>query len=266
MQLYQGDCLEVMKMIPDNSIDLVLCDPPYGTTHCEWDKALDLDALWKEYRRICKEHCAILLFSAQPFTSELIMSNRKDFRYEIIWEKTQPSGFLNAKRMPLRNHENIVVFYQKLPTYNPIKHKAKNPKTIGRKKVNGTQAKQYNSYITGRYEWTETGERMPTDVIQFSNWNGARFGDTSKAVKHSTTKPVPLLEYLIKTYSNEGDMVLDNTMGSGSTGVACVNTNRDFIGIELTEHFFGIAYERINEATGQGVQKPQSEQMTIFDL
>lgn len=237
-----------MKEIPDKSIDMILCDLPYGTTRCKWDSVIPFESLWGQYNRIIKDNGAVLLFSAQPFTSELIMSNRKCFRYEIIWEKTQPTGFLNAKRMPLRNHENIVVFYRKLPTYNPIKHKAKNPKTIGRKKVNGTQAKQYNSYITGKYEWTETGERMPTDVIKFSNWNGARFGDISKAVKHPTTKPVPLLEYLIKTYTNEGETVLDNCMGSGSTGVACVNTGRDFIGIELQDEYFQIAKDRIEKA------------------
>lgn len=237
-----------MKEIPDKSVDMILCDLPYGTTRCKWDSVIPFEPLWGQYNRIIKDNGAVLLFSAQPFTSELIMSNRKCFRYEIIWEKTQPTGFLNAKRMPLRNHENIVVFYRKLPTYNPIKHKAKNPKTIGRKKVNGTQAKQYNSYITGKYEWTETGERMPTDVIKFSNWNGARFGDTSKAVKHSTTKPVPLLEYLIKTYTNEGETVLDNCMGSGSTGVACVHTGRDFIGIELQDEYFQIAKDRIEKA------------------
>ena len=139
-----------MKQIPDKSVDMILCDLPYGTTRCKWDSVIPFEPLWGQYNRIIKDNGAVLLFSAQPFTSELIMSNRKCFRYEIIWEKKQPTGFLNAKRMPLRNHENIVVFYRKLPTYNPIKHKAKNPKTIGRKKVNGTQAKQYNSYITGK--------------------------------------------------------------------------------------------------------------------
>ena len=237
-----------MKGIPNKSVDMILCDLPYGTTQCKWDTIIPFEPLWGQYDRIVKDNGAILLFSSQPFTSELIMSNRKMFRYEIIWEKTQPTGFLNAKKMPLRNHENIIVFYKKLPTYNPIKHKAKNPKTIGRKKVNGTQAPQYNSYITGKYEWTETGERMPTDVIHFSNWNGARFGDTSKTIKHPTSKPVSILEYLIRTYTNEGETVLDNCMGSGSTGVACVQTGRDFIGIELDDNYFEIAQKRIYEA------------------
>ena len=261
MQLYQGDCLEIMKGIPDNSIDMILCDLPYGTTHCEWDKTIDFEQMWKQYRRVRKPNGAILLFSAQPFTTDLIMSNRNEFRYEIIWQKTLPSGFLNAKRMPLRSHENIAVFYKKLPTYNPIKHKADNPKQIGRKKTNGTQAKQYNDYMVGEYEWIETGERMPTDVIKFSNWNGARFGDTSNAVKHPTTKPVHLLEYLIKTYTNKGDTVLDNCMGSGSTGVACINTDRHFIGIELNADFFQIAQDRINEA----IKQHSNKQMTLLD-
>jgi len=247
IRLLHGDCLELMKDIPDKSIDMILCDLPYGLTHCDWDIPLDMKSMWNQYKRIIKDHGAILLFSIQPFTSELIQSNRKMFRYEIIWQKTQPSGFLNAKRMPLRNHEIIAVFYKHLPTYNPQKRKVQ-AKQIGRKKVNGTKAKQYNDYIVGKWEWTETGERMPTDVITFSNWNGALFGKIDKAVKHPTQKPVPLLEYLIKTYTNEGDTVLDNCMGSGSTGVACVNLNRNFIGMELKREYFEISRERIDNA------------------
>ena len=251
IELLNGDCLELMRDIPDKSIDMIICDLPYGLTHCDWDIPLDMEAMWKQYKRIIKDHGAILLFSIQPFTSDLIQSNRKMFRYEIVWQKTQPSGFLNAKRMPLRNHEIITVFYRHLPTYNPQKRKVQS-KQIGRKKGNGTKAKQYNDYIVGKWEWTETGERMPTDVITFSNWNGALFGKTDKAVKHPTQKPIPLLEYLIKTYTNEGDTVLDNCMGSGSTGVACVNTGRDFIGIELQDEYFQIAKERIERANHDG--------------
>lgn len=247
VKLIQGDCLEVMKGIPAGSVDMILCDLPYGLTHCDWDIPLDMESMWAGYKRIIKDHGAILLFSIQPFTTDLIQSNREMFRYEIIWQKTQPSGFLNAKRMPLRNHENIVVFYKRLPTYNPQKRKVQS-KQIGRKKSNGTKAQQYNDYIIGKYEWVETGERMPTDVVTFSNWNGALFGKTDNATKHPTQKPVPLLEYLIKTYTNEGDTVLDNCMGSGSTGVACVNTNRNFIGIELDPEYFKIAERRIAEA------------------
>lgn len=170
------------------------------------------------------------------------------WRYDIIWEKTQPTGFLNAKKMPLRKHEIICVFYRHLPTYNPQKSKKADAKDIGRKKVNGTQAQQYNPYIIGKYEWVETGERYPTDVIRFSNWNGALFGNTDKTIKHPTVKPVPLCEYLIKTYTNPGETVLDPTMGSGSTGVACANTGRNFIGMELDAGYFEIARKRIEEA------------------
>lgn len=184
----------------------------------------------------------------------MINSNRKEFRYEIIWQKTQPLGFLNAKRMPLRSHEVLTVFYKRLPVYNP-QMRVIDRNDIGRTKTNGTKAKQYNDYMTGTYEWKETGKRVPTDVVQFSNWNGALFGKTDKAVKHPTAKPVPLLEYLIKTYTNEGETVLDSCMGSGSTGVACVNTGRNFIGIELDCHYFEVARERIMKAVAEKVDE-----------
>lgn len=273
INLMQGDCLELMRDIPGGSVDMVLCDLPYGTTQCKWDVVIPFEPLWYEYNRIIKHNGAILLFSVQPFTTDLINSNRKMFRYEIIWSKTQPLGFLNAKKMPLRAHENILVFYKKLPTYNPIKHKVeredlgrvhggKNGKLyeqyIGHKrknseyKINGLGAYGgINRNIAETYEYIETGERYPTDIVKFSNWNGALFGRTNKAVKHPTQKPVPLLEYLVKTYTNDGETVLDNCMGSGSTGVACVNTNRNFIGMELDQQYFEIAKKRIEEAQAQ---------------
>ena len=243
-QLLLGDCIELMKDIPDGSIDMVLCDLPYGITKCAWDKVIPFSDLWGGYNRVVKENGAIVLFSAQPFTTDLINSNKKNFKYEIIWEKTQPSGFLNAKKMPLRNHENIVVFYKHLPTYNPQMRKVE-ANQIGRKKTNGTKAQQYNDYMVGTYMWEETGKRFPTDVIHFSNWNGALFGKTDKATKHPTQKPVSVCEYLINTYSNPGDTILDNAMGSGSTGVACRNTGRNFIGIEIDPEYYRIAVERI---------------------
>ena len=250
MELYRGDCLELMKNIPDGSVDMVLCDLPYGTTHCEWDKRIPFPPLWEQYKRVSKKNAAIVLFSSQPFTTDLINSNRKMFRYEIIWEKTLPTNFLNAKKQPLRNHENIVVFYRKVPTYQPIKRVV--PRNdIGRKRTNSGAANQYNEFRNGSYQYTEDGTRFPTDVIKFSSWNGALFGKTENATKHPTQKPVPLLEYLIKTYTNEGDLVLDNCMGSGSTGVACINTGRDFIGIEKDEKYFSIAQERIERAREQ---------------
>lgn len=248
MELLNGDCLELMKNIPDKSIDMVLCDPPYGTTACKWDIPLPLKQLWEQYDRITKKNAAILLFSAQPFTTDLICSNRKNFRYEIIWQKTQAVGFLNANKMPLRAHENILVFYKKLPTYNPIKTSV-NRNDIGRVKVKQGGVKCSQLYrTTNRPIWVETGSRYPTDVIKFSNWNGTLFGNNVSHVKHPTAKPVDLLEYLIKSYSNPGDTILDNCMGSGSTGVACVNTNRDFIGIELDDKYFSIAKDRIEAA------------------
>lgn len=168
------------------------------------------------------------------------------FRYEIIWEKTQKTGFYNANKMPLKGHENILLFYKKLPTYNPQKY------TVDRKDVGRVRNKKADRCVlyghVNAQDWVETGERYPHDVIHFSNWNGALFGKTDKATKHPTQKPVPLLEYLIKTYTNEGDIVLDNCMGSGSTGVACVHTNRQFIGMELDPRYFEIASKRINEA------------------
>ncbi len=246
MQLYNGDCLEIMKQIPDESIDMILCDLPYGTTRCEWDRVIPFEPLWEQYKRIIKNNGAILLFSSQPFTTDLINSNRKMFRYEIIWKKTQKSGFYNANKMPLRAHENICVFYKKLPTYNPIKQQV-DRRDIGRIRTEkGRRGTHYGPSSACQY--IEDGTRYPTDVVEFSNWNGALFGKTDKATKHPTQKPIPLLEYLIKTYTNEGDLVLDNCMGSGSTGVACVNTKRDFIGIELDEDFFRIAEDRISAA------------------
>lgn len=246
IRLSHGDCLELMKEIPDKSIDMILCDLPYGLTHCDWDIPLDMRSMWGEYKRIIKDHGAILLFSIQPFTSDLIQSNKRMFRYEIVWEKTQKTGFYNANKMPLKAHENILVFYKKLPTYNPQKYTVER-KDIGRIRNEKADRCVLYGHVEAQ-DWVETGQRYPHDVIHFSNWNGALFGKTDKATKHPTQKPVPLLEYLIKTYTNEGDTVLDTCMGSGSTGVACVNLNRDFIGMELKQEYFNTATERINDA------------------
>lgn len=240
MKLLQGDCLELMKNIPDNSIDMILCDLPYGRTQNRWDKAIPFEPLWEQYERIIKENGAILLFGMQPFSSALIMSNQKLFRYEWIWKKTLPKGHLNAKKMPMRAHESINVFYKKLPTYNPQMthgHKRKVATTHYVKEADGSGC--YGKEV--RNTSYDSTSRYPLDVQEFSN------GDQTKKF-HSTQKPVPLLEYLIKTYTNPGDLVLDNCMGSGSTGVACVNTGRNFIGIELDENFFNIAKSRIEAA------------------
>ena len=220
-----------MKNIPDKSIDMILCDLPYGTTHNKWDNVIPMEPLWKQYNRIIKDHGAIVLFSQMPFGASLIMSNPKMFRYEWIWEKNQAVGFLNAKKMPLRKHENILVFYKHLPTYNP-QGLIKLDEPIQEK---GSANRNGKNYGVADKSFIRTHTNYPTDIITFSKDSGY----------HPTQKPVDLLEYLIKTYTNEGDTVLDNCMGSGSTGVACVNTNRDFIGMELNEEYFKIACGRI---------------------
>lgn len=256
MDLKQGDCLELMKDIPSKSIDLILCDLPYGTTRNKWDSVLDLDSLWEQYNRIIKDHGAILLFAQTPFDKVLGVSNLKHLRYEIIWQKTAPTGFLNAKKMPMKAHENILVFYKKLPTYNPQKtqghtrkvaSKESRAKSIERQKLKvDNKDSNYNLYGESSTGYDST-ERYPLSVQVFAK-------DQQKENYHPTQKPVALLEWLIRTYTNEGDLVLDNCMGSGSTGVACVNTNRDFIGIELTEQYFKIAQSRIEKAVKKKVE------------
>lgn len=231
IDLRQGDCLEVMKDIPDKSIDMILCDLPYGTTRNKWDSVIPLDKLWEQYERIIKDTGAIVLFSQMPFAAELTHSNLKLFKYEWIWEKDNGTGFLNAKKMPLKKHENILVFYKKLPTYNPQMRTGFKPY----KCKQGRHSTNYGAYEQGHI--TESnGERYPIDIIEFKKDTGL----------HPTQKPVALLEHLIKTYTNENETVLDNCMGSGSTGVASINTNRNFIGIEMDEKYYKIACERIN--------------------
>ena len=235
--LKRGDCLELMKEIPDKSIDMILCDLPFGqTARNKWDSVIPFDLLWKQYNRIIKDNGAIVLFANGMFTADLIESNRKMWRYNLVWEKAQPTGFLNANRMPLRAHEDICVFYKKLPTYNPQKttgHSRKVTKAEHRK--NCKDSPDYNEFgLTS----SDSTERNPRSVLRFPK-------DIQKSAVHPTQKPVALLEYLIKTYTNEEDTVLDNCMGSGSTGVACVNTERKFIGFELDSHFYEIAQERI---------------------
>lgn len=239
MELIQGDCLEVMKNIPSASVDMILCDLPYGTTCNKWDTCLNLGRLWEQYKRIIKDNGAIVLFSQMPFTAALVMSNPKMFRYEWIVEKSLATGFLNAKRMPMKAHENVLVFYKKLPTYNAQMTKGK-PYSITRRDIGGQYLHDFESIET-----KNEGTRCPRDVLR-DLWQPYCGGK----MYHPTQKPVPLLEYLIKTYTNEGDTVLDNCMGSGSTGVACVNTKRDFIGVEIDENYFDIARRRINDTTG----------------
>ena len=257
-RIYNEDCLEGMKRIPDGSVDMVLCDLPYGTTILKWDICLPFDKLWEQWLRVCKSNAAIVLFSAQPFATDLINSNRKMFRYEIIWKKTMGTGFFNAKKCPLRLHENILLFYNKLPTYNPQKVIKDNAIGVGRRRGN-SDFKKTNGGFVGKvrkekaetYYYEEKGWRYPTDVIEFSNWNGALFGNTDRSVKHPTQKPVDLCEYLIKTYTNEGETVLDACMGSGTTAVACINQGRNFIGFELDENYWQISQQRVSEAIQQ---------------
>lgn len=250
IDLKQGNCLELMKEIPSKSIDLILCDLPYGTTKNKWDSVIDLELLWKQYNRIIKDNGVILLFAQTPFDKVLGVSNLENLRYEIIWQKTAPTGFLNAKKMPMKAHENILVFYKKLPTYNPqmtkghprkVSSKSSRKKSVERhQEKSEVLASNYNSYGESQVDYDST-ERYPLSVQVFAK-------DQQKENYHPTQKPVALLEWLLRTYTNEGDLVLDNCMGSGSTGVACVNTNRNFIGMELTEQYFEIAKERIEKA------------------
>ena len=235
--LLHGDCLELMKGIPSGSIDMILCDLPYGTTRNKWDCVIPIEKMWEEYKRIIKENGAIVLFSAEPFTSILITSNVKWFRYDLIWAKTQGSDFLNANRKPLRSHENICVFYKKQPTYNAQKTSGKPYKA----KSGETTSSNFGEFNGNYHTDNKDGKRYPLTIL---NFNGAH----NKGKVHPTQKPVSLLEYLIRTYTNEGEIVLDNCMGSGSTGVACINTGRKFIGMELNEKYFEIAKQRINDA------------------
>lgn len=233
-KIYNDDCLVGMQNIPDNYIDCVICDLPYGTTQNEWDSIIPLDELWEQYKRICKPNAAIVLFSQQPFTAKLIMSNIKMFRYEWIWEKDNSTGFLNAKRMPLKIHENILVFYESLPTYNPIMRTGFKPYFSKRKKPQTTNYRYFKAISSG----SEDGSRYPIDIIQFNK---------DKDTFHPTQKPVKLVEYLITTYTNEGDIVLDNCTGSGTTAIAAINTNRRYIGFEKDETYFKLAEKRIKE-------------------
>lgn len=233
IDLRQGDCLEVMKDIPDKSIDMILCDLPYGTTACKWDVIIPFDKLWEQYNRIIKDNGAIVLFGSEPFSSKLRMSNIKNFKYDWVWNKKLAGNGILAKKQPLKIHEIVSVF--NTTRYNPqmTKGKMRKKMTGGIKESEITGGNSVaKEYVNDLY--------YPISIQEFS------IAGMRKGRLHPTQKPVALLEYLIKTYTNEGDMVLDNCMGSGSTGVACVNTNRNFIGIELDENYFNIAKERIN--------------------
>lgn len=237
MQLMKGDCLEEMKKIPDGSVDMILCDLPYGTTQNKWDSVIPLGELWVEYRRICLG--AIVLTAAQPFTSALVMSNLDEYKYQWVWDKANSTGFLNAKKQPLRQTEDVCVFYSSQPVYNPQMEIRGKPRSKGGyNKDGGTE--NYGLFHDVK-SWNN--EYYPTNLLRISNAG-------RKGKVHPTQKPVALMEYLIRTYTNEGDVVMDNCMGSGTTGVACAKTGRKFIGIEQDDKYFDIAKSRIEQAMG----------------
>lgn len=239
IDLKQGDCLELMKEIPYKSIDLILCDLPYGTTACKWDSVIPFDKLWEQYNRIIKNNGAIVLFGAEPFSSCLRMSNIKNYKYDWVWKKPNSTTPNLAKIQPMRIYELISVFYKKQPIYNPQMREGK-PYTWNSKRSGGEAS---NIQYAQDKAIINNGTRYPINILEFGQERGL----------HPTQKPVPLLEYLIKTYTNEKETVLDNCMGSGSTGVACINTNRNFIGYELDEKYFQTAKERIEGVIKNGI-------------
>ena len=237
--LYCGNCLEIMKSIEEASVDLICCDLPYGTTRCAWDVVIPFEPLWEQYRRIIKPNGAILLFATEPFASQLRLSNLEWYKYDLYWKKEKPTNFMNLKKRAGKVTENICVFYKEQPTYNPqmVKYNGKPVKNSPKGRFNSEVSSKWNRQIT---PYIDTGYRYPCDILEFRR---EKLGSTV----HPTQKPLALVEYLLKTYSNEGDLVLDNCMGSGTTGVACRNLNRDFIGIELDASYYNIAKERIDE-------------------
>jgi len=239
-EAWLGDCLELMQNIPDGSVDMILADLPYGSTQCSWDSIIPFEPLWVQYKRVIKPNGAIVLTASQPFTSALVMSNPKMFKYDWTWRKPKGTGHLNAKKMPMRDKEDILVFYSKQCTYNP-------QWSWGEPYTNlksGKTAKQSVAEVSGKYmngaEYRNgsDGRRYPKQVLEF--------GVVERDTIHPTQKPVALFEYLIKTYTNEGDLVLDNVAGSGTTGVACENLNRRYILIEQEEKYFNTLTQRIN--------------------
>lgn len=251
--LHLGDCLEVMRTIPDASVDMILCDLPYGTTQNKWDAVIPFDGLWKEYQRVCRDDSAIVLTAAQPFTSALVMSNPSLFKYDWTWKKEKGTGHLNAKKMPMRDKEDVLVFYKNQPVYNPQFGKGEpydGSARVGKKQ----QTDNYGKYAAVRED--NDGKRYPKQVLEFPM--------VGRGGLHPTQKPVALMEYLIRTYTNEDEVVLDNTMGSGTTGVACMRSGRKFIGIERDPDYFQIATDRIeNELPAWSIGMPTY--LTPFD-
>lgn len=233
-ELMKGDCLDLMKQIPDNSIDMILCDLPYGTTACKWDSVIPFAGLWSEYRRIISFNGAIVLTASQPFTSALVMSNIKDFKYQWVWHKSRFANQMLAKKQPLKIHEDVVVFCTGKTPYI-----AQGLTEINRTTKQGSRVSDNNGGGVRDTSYVQTHTNYPRSILQFAS--------EGKPV-HSTQKPVALMEYLLRTYTHEGMTVLDNCMGSGTTGVACANTGRKFIGIEMDEKYFEIAKNRVESA------------------
>lgn len=250
IKLLNGDCLELMKDIPDKSVDMILTDPPYGTTACKWDSVIPFDKMWEQLNRIIKNGGAIVLFGSEPFSSLLRCSNLKNYKYDWVWLKSKSSNFLNAKKQPLRTYENICVFYGKQCVYNPQMTPLSKVRTVKRTQKTIQTTGQFNSVAESSYS-----ESYPKNILEFK----------SELYIHPTQKPVALLEYLIKTYTLENETVLDFTMGSGSTGVACKNTNRNFIGIELDKNYFDIATKRIeNGFYYKEISEDELKNMLLF--
>ena len=237
-KLYKGDCLEVMNELIKQGIkvDMILTDLPYGITKCKWDSVIPLEPMWKKVNELIKPNGAICLFGSEPFSSVLRMSNIKKYRYDLKWQKDQGTDFMLAKKKPLKDYEDIMLFYKKQPTYNPQMREGFKPWT--KKDTGNNILKHLDKRLVQQQKKSVSNKRYPISIIKFNR---------EKTGFHPTQKPVALLEYLIKTYTNEGDLVLDFTMGSGSTGVACLNTNRKFIGIELDEKYFNIAIKRLKD-------------------
>ena len=247
IQLYHGDCLEIMdKLIEQGTkVDCIIADPPYGTTSCKWDSVIPFDAMWERLNKLIKPNGAIVLFGNEPFSSNLRMSNIKNYKYDWKWDKVVGSNFVQAKRQPLRIYEDVVVFYEKQPTYNPqMTERDKDKKrTRGNSRLKENQINSLTQIKKSKHD--DCNLKYPVNKLLYNRLEKEL---NSKYVLHPTQKPVDLLEYLVKTYTNENETVLDFTMGSGSTGVACVNTNRKFIGIELDDKYFEVAKELIEEA------------------
>lgn len=240
IELLQGDCLELMKNIEDKSIDMILCDLPYGTTKCKWDSIIPFNELWEQYNKIIKDNGAILLFGAEPFSSKLRLSNEKMYRYDWYWEKDKGTNFGSSRKQPLKKVETISVFYKKQPFYDCRGKKLDKPYKRTLPKNKSEVYGSFSTFSNEEREYVVYTHETKKNIIYFARDNGNRGS-------HPTQKPIKLLEYLIKTYTNEGETVLDNCMGSGSTGIACINTNRKFIGIELDENYFNIANDRIEK-------------------